>query len=177
MTLVSAGVAHRLYLEPIGAQAPRLWVELMNVGEACTRSVVYIGEKESALEAARLMRRFHVGDVIIMHESEGRQVPMGIVTDRDLALEVLAAEVDAESVAAGDLVTSSRLITARIDEDLDAALQRMRDHGVRRLPVVDAEGALIGILSTDDALEFLAEELDDVVELVSRQRHREEQLR
>lgn len=149
----------------------------MNVGEACTRSVVFIEEKESALEAARLMRRFHVGDVVIVRENAERRVPVGIVTDRDLALEVLALEIDPDSVEVGDLLTSNRLITARADEDLEAALERMRNHGVRRLPVVDAGGTLIGILSTDDALEFLAEELDDVVELVGRQRRREEQLR
>lgn len=177
MTPVSAGTEGGLYLDCIGAEAPRLRVTPMNVGEACTRSVVYIGEKESALEAARLMRRFHVGDVVIVRENGDRRIPVGIVTDRDLALEVMAVEVDPNSVEVGDLVTSTRLVTVHADEDVDAALELMRDHGVRRLPVVDAEGTLIGILSTDDALEFVAEELDDVVELVGRQRRREEQLR
>lgn len=149
----------------------------MNAGEACTRSVVYIGQKESALEAARLMRRFHVGDVVIVRENGERRVPVGIVTDRDLTLEVLALEIDPDSVEVGDLVTGGQLITARADEPVDAALGRMRDHGVRRLPVVDAQGGLVGILSTDDALELLAEELDGVVELVGRQRRREEHLR
>ncbi len=149
----------------------------MKVGEACTRSVVYIGEKESALQAARLMRQFHVGDVVIVRQSNGGRVPVGIVTDRDLALEILALGVDPESVEVGDMVTSNGLVTAREDEDLDTVLDRMRDHGVRRLPIIDTKGALVGVLSTDDTLELLTEGLNDIVRLVTHQRQREEHVR
>lgn len=149
----------------------------MNVGEACTRSVVYMGEKESALEAARLMRRFHVGDVVIVRQNNGARLPVGIVTDRDLALEILALEVDPGTVAVGDMVTTTPLVTAHEAEDLDTVLDRMRDHGVRRLPIVDSTGLLVGILSADDTLELLTEGLNDLVQLVTHQRRREEHVR
>lgn len=149
----------------------------MNVGEACNRSVIFIDQQESAFEAARQMREFHVGDVVIVHEANGKRIPVGIVTDRDLALEIVAQGVDPASVAALDLVTGERLVTADNDEPLEVALERMRAHGVRRLPVVNSNGVLIGILTADDVLDLLTEQLTDIVRLVVTQRKREERLR
>ena len=149
----------------------------MKVGEACTRPAVVIGEKESALEAARLMRRFHVGDLVIVREGATDRVPVGMVTDRDLALEILAQDVDPDAVEVADLAVERRLVTASEDEDLEEALERMRTNGVRRLPVVDGEGHVVGVLSADDALELLTEGLSDLVHLVGRQRRLETRIR
>lgn len=149
----------------------------MNVGEACNRSVIFLDQQESAFEAAKLMRQFHVGDVVIVRDTNGKRIPVGIVTDRDLALEIIAQGVDPAAVAALDLVTGERLVTADTDEPLEIALERMRAHGVRRLPVVNSSGVLIGILTADDILDLLTEQLADIVRLVVAQRKREERLR
>lgn len=149
----------------------------MNVGEACNRSVAFIGHQESAFDAARLMRELHVGDLVVVRETNDKRIPVGIVTDRDLVLEVLAQGVDPASVEVIDLATTGRLVTGGADEPLEVALERMRGHGVRRLPVVNASGGLVGILTADDVLELIADELTEIVRLVGLQRKREERLR
>lgn len=149
----------------------------MNVGEACNRSVAFIGQQESALQAARLMRELHVGDLVIVRETDDKRIPVGIVTDRDLVLEIVAQGIDPASVEVVDLATDGRLVTAEVNEPLELALERMRGHGVRRLPVVNSSGGLVGILAADDVLELIAEELNDIIRLASIQRKREERLR
>lgn len=149
----------------------------MKVGEACNRSVVVVEEDESALAAAKLMREYHVGDLVIVRSTGSPRVPVGIVTDRDLVLEVLALEVDPDSVEVKDLVTSERLVTASEDEEFDSAVQMMRDYGVRRLPVVNDDGSLVGILTADDSLEIVCDELQGIVHLELTQSRREQRAR
>lgn len=149
----------------------------MKTGEICNRSVIVVDRAESALSAARLMREFHVGDVVIVSSENGKRIPVGIVTDRDLALEIVAQEVEADSVETGDLFTGTRLVTASVDDDLDATLDSMRAHGVRRMPVVDSDGSLAGIITVDDILDEITDELTDIVRLISTQQKREERLR
>lgn len=139
----------------------------MSVGEICNREVVIVEQGADAREAARLMREFHVGDLVVVENGE-ENVPLGIVTDRDLVIEVLAREVDPSAVTVLDLV-SAELVTAREEEELLDSLERMRSKGIRRLPVVNARGGLEGILTMDDVLELLSEELSDVVTLIARQ--------
>lgn len=139
----------------------------MSVGEICNREVVIVEQGADAREAARLMREFHVGDLVVVENGE-ENVPLGIVTDRDLVIEVLAREVDPSAVTVLDLV-SAELVTAREEEELLDSLERMRSKGIRRLPVVNARGGLEGILTMDDVLELLSEELSDVVTLIVRQ--------
>ena len=148
----------------------------MAVGDICNREVVIAGPGESALVAASLMRERHVGDVIVVEESSGTRRPLGILTDRDLVLEVLAAEVDPQDVTIGDLLTEE-LLTVTEDEELVDALKRMRAHGVRRAPVVDIDGILLGLLTLDDALDLVVEQLSDLVQLISREQQRERRTR
>ena len=149
----------------------------MKLGEICNRDVVFIGPEESALEAARLMRQRHVGDVIVAERRGDDRFPVGIITDRDLTIEILAKQVDPESVTARDISSAQSLVTIGSDEDLFAGLDRMRARGVRRLPVIDAIGALVGIITMDDILELLAEQIGDLVQLVSRSYQRESEQR
>jgi len=140
----------------------------MPIGEICNREVVIAFPKESAVEAAKLMRQYHVGDVVIVEESNGKRVPVGIVTDRDLVMEVMAKEVDPAQFTVGDLMTRE-LLTAREQDGVYETIQRMRIHGVRRVPVVDGVGALIGIIAIDDLFSLLAEEMTDLVRATSRE--------
>ncbi|MEJ2645615.1 MAG: CBS domain-containing protein [Gammaproteobacteria bacterium] len=145
----------------------------MSVGEICDREVVVTGPDASIAAAARLMREHHVGDVVVVEGAADRPVPVGIVTDRDLVIEVLAEEVAPDSVTVRD-VMSDRLLTAREQDGLWESLGRMRARGVRRMPVVDGQGALAGIVTVDDLLDLLAGELADLVKLVGREREREQ---
>lgn len=145
----------------------------MKIGEICNREVVFIRRAESALEAAKLMRQHHVGDLVVVEERGASNVPVGIITDRDLVVQVLAREVDPESVTAGDLALPDALVTGPAEEDMQQALDRMRSRGIRRLPVVDETGALVGILAMDDVLELLSEQVDDLVPLIAREIQRE----
>lgn len=140
----------------------------MRIGEICTREVVYCGHDASVLEVAQLMRNHHVGDLIVAETRDGRLEPLGIVTDRDLVVKVLAEGVAAETLTAADLMTR-KLVTGGEAESVHQAIERMRAEGVRRLPIVGADGALVGVLSTDDVTEFLAEELSGLAHVAPRQ--------
>jgi CBS domain-containing protein len=144
----------------------------MSVGEFCNREVVIARRDESALQAARLLRHHHVGDLIIVDEREGRRVPVGILTDRDLVMEVLAEDLGGEAVTVGDVMQTDVLL-ANEDQELMDAVKQMRDRGVRRVPVVDHLGELQGILALDDVVELLAEQLTDLVQLIGREQQLE----
>jgi CBS domain-containing protein len=144
----------------------------MPIGELAIREVVVATRETSVLDAAKLMRQYHVGDVVVTDQTGGRCVPVGIVTDRDIVIEVLAQELDAASLSVGDLLTGA-LTTVDEEEGISQTIELMRARGVRRLPVVDSEGELAGIVSVDDLVELLAKELNDVSKLISREQKRE----
>ncbi|HTT11532.1 MAG TPA: CBS domain-containing protein [Burkholderiaceae bacterium] len=148
----------------------------MRIGEICTREVVYCTRATAVAEAAQLMRNNHVGDLIVVDQRDGCLFPVGIVTDRDLVLEVLAENVDPATVKAGD-VMGPDLATVRDTDVVYDAIATMRSKGIRRLPVVDARGCLVGVLTADDVAEFLAEELSGIARVAPRQLQVEEKRR
>ena len=148
----------------------------MQIGEVCTREVVICTDDTGVIDAAKLMRTYHVGSLVIVEQQNGRRVPVGVITDRDLVLEVLALDVTPERLTVGDIRTAE-LIAVPETEDVFDVLELMRRKGVRRMPVLDARGALAGIVTLDDLLEILAEKLGSMVKLVSRAQLRERQSR
>lgn len=140
----------------------------MSVGEYCNRDVVVVDKTESVREAINLMRKNHVGDVVVVEMRENASIPLGILTDRDIVVEVLAEDVDLDAVNVAD-VMSYKLVTINEDTKLMDAIKQMRIKGVRRLPVVNESGELQGILSVDDLLELIVEQLSDIVALVSKE--------
>ena len=146
----------------------------MSIGEICVRDTVVAARHSPIAEIARRMREEHVGSVVILDDDA--RTPAGVVTDRDLVVELLAEGVDLDTVTAGD-VMSTELLLVRESDPVFETIQRMRQRGVRRVPVVDAQNALIGIVSMDDLVEFLVEELSDLVRVVRRERMHESQLR
>jgi len=148
----------------------------MSVAEYCNREVVIASADETVLQATQLMRRQHVGDVIVVREDGGRNIPVGIVTDRDIVIEVVAAGVDPATLTLGELM-GTEIHTVTEDVELLAAIDLMRDKGVRRLPVVNREGGLEGLLTVDDVLELAAEQLSGLVRLIGREQARERRLR
>lgn len=141
-----------------------------------TRDVVMMNGDESVKQAAELMLAHHVGDIVLVEELKGRRVPIGIVTDRDLVVEVMALDVNPEELAVQDIVTRSVLV-AREEDSLIDSLALMQEKGVRRLPVVDNDDELVGIITIDDITELLAEMLHKVVGVVDRQQKVEKQQR
>lgn len=148
----------------------------MPIGEICNREVVIAEKALPVIEAARLMRTHHVGDLVVVEQRDGRRHPVGIVTDRDIVVEVVAAGVNPDTLKVGDIMGSD-VATVRESEGLFGALRYMRDKGVRRMPVVDPAGGLIGILTLDDLLGLLAEEMMELAKLVSNERQREATVR
>lgn len=145
----------------------------MTVGEICTRRVV-IGSRETSIyEAAQLMREYHAGDLVVTDGIHGSRTPVGIVTDRDIVVEVLAEGLNPAGLTVGDIMNAS-LVTVNEGEGVFGALRQMRSEGVRRAPIVDKTGALVGIVSLDDLLELIAEELGDLVSLIREERKKEE---
>ena len=143
----------------------------MRVGEACSRCVIVVSPATPVSEAAKLMREHHVGSIVVVGDGAGGQ-PLGIVTDRDFVVEVLSAGIDYRTVSVGEIM-APKLVRATEDESVLDALHRMRAHGLRRLPVVNAAGDLVGIVTFDDLLEIIAEELDDIVHAIGREQSAE----
>ena len=148
----------------------------MSIGEICTRDVIVANRKDSVLDVAKLMRKYHVGDVVIIDQHMDQNFPIGIITDRDIVLELVAREVDIGSVMAED-VMSTDLLTAEENEQLTGIVQQMQSKGVRRVPVINAKGGLIGIVSEDDIIEVIGEQLSNLVSLTSRGVRREQTMR
>ena len=144
----------------------------MNVGDICNRIVIYVKAPESVQRAAELMRKYHVGDLVVTEEEDGEPMPIGIITDRDIVVEVIAKGSDPAAVIVDD-VMSDDLLTVSDDSDISETLDAMLDRQVRRVPVVDDKGVLIGILAIDDLLTVFADQLNALAGIAGNQRLRE----
>jgi signal-transduction protein with cAMP-binding, CBS, and nucleotidyltransferase domain len=144
----------------------------MRIGEICRSPVVTCRRETGVPQLALLMREHHVGAVIVVDEDDGRMLPIGIVTDRDLVVRVLAERIDPALLHAGDLL-SGEIVTIDHREGIYDAIWHMRSKRVRRLPVVDARCHLVGVLTMDDVTRFLAEEMSDMSRIVPNQIERE----
>jgi CBS domain-containing protein len=148
----------------------------MSIREICNRSVVCATSDMSAIEAARLMRQHHIGNVVVVDRIDGDRRPLGVVTDRDIVVEVVAVGLDPALLKLGDLLVG-RLVTAEDTMSYAETIRIMALHGVRRLPVVNAAGILEGIVSVDDLLPQLASPLAALADLAGRSRRYEMQTR
>ncbi len=148
----------------------------MQLGEACNRDVIIIADDSSVIEAAKLMRDYHVGSIVVTKKDEGITKPIGIITDRDLVIDVIAKDKSPEKVTVSDIM-NSKLITGKDTDQLWNSLRSMRTHGIRRMPVIDSEGSLIGIITADDILELFSEELLDLTRLIALEQKKEETLK
>jgi CBS domain-containing protein len=149
----------------------------MTVGDICNRSVVIAPKTEMIVDAAKRMRTSHVGDLVVVENRNGRHFPVGIVTDRDIVISVVAGDPEHITYLLVSDVMTSDLVTANEQDSTEAALKKMHEHGVRRLPVVDADGALVGILTLDDVLQYLTGQQSELVALVAREQQHERQYR
>ena len=148
----------------------------MKAGECCNREVVIAPRDMTVLEAAKLMRQYHVGNVVVVEEKAHRSLPVGIFTDRDIVIELLAKDIDPALFSIGEVMTFE-LTTAWEGDDIVDTVKKMKLKGIRRIPVVDQEGFLTGILTLEDLIDLIAEQLSDLVGLCRRARKQEEEKR
>jgi CBS domain-containing protein len=148
----------------------------MEVGKLCTIDTVCCTRDETVQGAALLMRKHHVGDIVVVDEPDGERCPVGILTDRDIVVSVIALGLDPLGLQVGDIM-SDDLLLADEHEDVDALIERMRLRGIRRVPVVGEGGRLAGIVSADDLLGYLAEEMEDLSRISPYQQNHERRAR
>jgi len=130
----------------------------MLVSEVFTSAVVRASRSTTLQEAAKLMRKQHVGALVVTDEGLERDRPLGIVTDRDIVIKAVAEGLPVQRATVGDIMTQALATVLRTDT-LTQALELMRTRGVRRLAVAEANGELAGIVSMDDIVDRLAGEI------------------
>ena len=153
----------------------------MKTGDICTKEVVFVDRETSIQQAAATMREQHVGDLVVVDSSKDPQAkhgrkPVGMLTDRDIVLAVVAPRLDPEVFTVGD-VMSQGVLTAPFDQDVFETVHAMRLRGIRRVPVVDDQGEIAGLFAMDDFLSLLAKEMDEVAKLIYCERDREAKTR
>ena len=144
----------------------------MNVGKVCRRLVYRVKAAEPLATAVAEMRRRHVGMLVVVESSPGCVRPVGIVTDRDAVCGQLNRGVDLFQLTVGEVMTPSPF-TVQEDVDVTTAIRRMSAHMVRRAPVVSAAGDLVGVVSVDDLIPIVAEELNALARLLGTQAEHE----
>jgi len=137
-----------------------------------TPIIVTATPETTSTRAAKLMREHHVGSLVVVDSAAGSGKPVGIVTDRDLVLAVMAEELDPALFTVGDIM-SVELVTAPAGADLLDATRLLRHHRVRRLVVLDDAGRVVGLAALEDLLEALTREFSELVLAVRGARDRE----
>jgi len=148
----------------------------MAIGEICSREVIFVGKNDSVATAARLMREHHIGSLVVVDKRGDKNVPVGMFTDRDVTVGVVALDLSPAESAVGD-VMSPGLSSVREDAGVAETVALMQQEGVRRLPVVNAAGGLVGLIAADDLLQLLSEEMSALAGIIFREERREKQLR
>lgn len=133
------------------------------------KSPVAIAHEDDTIRAAaQIMRERRVGSLVVTRA--GR--PVGVLTDRDIVVRVVAEGRDCEA-RIGDFVTYDP-ITVSVHDGIETAAAQMRRHGVRRLPVVDEDGVVVGMVTADDLLVLLGSEIAGVCEAIDNRADAEE---
>ena len=148
----------------------------MLLKEACMPDVVYCGPDTNVVEAAHLMRRKHVGDLIVVEDPQGDRIPLGVITDRDLVVEVLARDLDPATTKLVDIMRTPVVVAAET-EDTAQVVERMRAHGVRRIPVVGKGGGLVGVITLDDLLKQFSADANALLDVVVKGQSHEHRAR
>ncbi|MDZ4844502.1 MAG: CBS domain-containing protein [Chitinophagales bacterium] len=143
----------------------------MHIGAICSRETIIASPADSIQTASQQMLQYNVGSLVLVETDAKGNKPVGIVTDRDIVLKVIAPELKISEVKLADIM-STKLLTAKETDDVYETLKKMRAKVVRRIPVVDEEGYLKGMLTIDDLLEFFNKEMGEVVSLFKKEQGR-----
>ena len=136
--------------------------KLLTAGGICKRKVSVGYRHTSLVAAAQLMREDHVGCLVVVDDANGSRQVCGLITDRDIVMAVVAMGLDPEPLCLEDIM-AQRVVTANEADSLLDLMRAMRDHGVRRVPVVGVQDELMGMVTMDDVLKILAQERNMLV--------------
>lgn len=146
-------------------------MDLRKIGK---RKVATVYRDTSVGEAARFMRESHLGDVVVIDRTDdGKIFPIGILTDRDIVMSTTALRISPFDFRVEDVMTRA-LITARSDASLIHIINLMKEHGVKRIPLVNETGELDAIVAIEDVIRLLAEEMYALSQVYDRQQSLEE---
>jgi CBS domain-containing protein len=150
----------------------------MDLAKLCHRNVVTVRQFDELTTAAELMREQHIGYLVVVEPevTGGGFKPIGVLTDRDIVVSVVARGSNPRTLRVGDVMTRPAVIATESDS-LETALGSMRRIGVRRLPVIGSRGQLVGLLSLDDVIDALAAELTEVAGSIRKEQRVEAALR
>lgn len=137
----------------------------MTAGGVCSRNVETTGRAVSVADAARQMRDRRVGYVVVVEDGDAGSFPVGLLTDRDIVVRIVARALDPGLLCVGD-VASDAIHVVREERSMQEVLAVMQRHGVRRLPVCTFRGALVGIITIDDVLAVISSELTQAAQIV-----------
>lgn len=140
----------------------------MRIGDLSSREVHVVEADAPLLEAVREMHRRHVGSVVVIERHDAGARPIGIVTDRDVMRGEITRRADVFSLAVGDVMSTDLLVLPESCE-LAEGIDELRKRGVRRAPVVDERGGLVGIVTLDDLVPAVAQKLEGLAKLFGRQ--------
>ena len=150
---------------------------MATIASICNRDVAFTTRETTVAAAAKLMRHGHVGSLVVIEQMNGgKRMPVGIITDRDIVVEVIATSLDPAVITVGDIM-AQELVVGRERDSVLETLEIMRFKGVRRLPTIGPDGQLVGIVTVDDLIEVLAEELGELAKIVAREQSREAAVR
>jgi predicted transcriptional regulator len=144
----------------------------MVISDFCERDVVTMTLDSTLVEAAKLMRHYHVGYIVVVEERNKQVFPLGIVTDRDIVIEVIATELDPQTITVGDIMLQ-KLLVIRDDADIVKTIDLMTNEGVRRLPIVNEKGTLVGVATMEDMLIKTANLFESFNRLLAKERENE----
>ncbi len=136
----------------------------MSLGNLCRREIICVNLGTSVKEAVKLMEEKNVGCVIVI----GSDKPVGMLTDRDILLRVMNKGLDPQKTTV-DNVMSKDIVALREDMGLFEALEQVKGKSIRRFPIVDANGALKGIMTLDDIIFLLGKEMADVSSIIEKE--------
>ncbi len=140
----------------------------MSIKHICERDVVTTTKDVSIYEVAKLMKKHNVGNVVVIDNQVITNKPIGILTDRDIAMKIVAEDVDARQISAGDIMADN-LLLLHANQSINEAIDMMCAKGVRRAPISDDTHKVIGIASIDDLFILLAEEMGSLSKLIRKQ--------
>jgi CBS domain-containing protein len=146
--------------------------ERLTVGEICTREVTFADKDTNLVTAAQLMRRDHVGALVVVDHLNGERKVSGLLTDRDIVTCVIAQGIDPDPLFVEDIM-SAPVIIVQEDDSLIDLMRTMRTNGIRRVPVVNEKQDLVGLVTLDDVLRLLAQEFGLLVAAIDKSTQRE----
>lgn len=138
------------------------------------KDIVCVESTDTLSEALDLMSEHHIGDVIVVESKDGLRKPIGIVTDRDIALSLLSSSEEDVCRLPVSHCMSKNIVTASVDEDVFSVIDTLKSNGVGRIPLVDQNGALIGIVTAKNLLQKLVQGVNDLLFVTDDQQKQNE---